>query len=212
VLCSTKMLSNVAPLIRTLDPHDGISDNPRNLDLADGRLTTSAGNERVDPRASWPAWPIPVRSPGVPAGIYLLTRLRACVEQPSRITRWPHPLLPRTWRGPPDRTPCVQSGRPEISTHNHQRRPLTPPGCLRTRLGIPRSLSWRIIGACPTRPAEHATPRADLEYRCIGRLAFIPSRSCSIPGMPCVWDVHASLGRCSSLCAQKVLAKSGFGW
>jgi hypothetical protein len=73
------------------------------------------------------------------------------------------------WCEPPNRAPYVPAARPDGSMPRHQCRPLSPPGCLRIRLRIPPSLSWRNIGACRSRAARGTLRRhADLECRCIG--------------------------------------------
>ena len=61
----------------------------------------------------------------------------------------------------------------------------------------PRPASPVDLLANPERPvaARRATP-----FRRKGDDAtFVLRRSCSIPGLSCVWDVHASLGICRSL-------------
>ncbi len=86
-------------------------------------------------------------------------RLRACAEQSSPISRCPHPLLPRRWCP----APCAPATWPVVCAPKLQRHPLSPPGCLRTRIGIPPSLCDGVNrGLRDDRPAEHAFRRANL--------------------------------------------------
>jgi hypothetical protein len=70
---------------------------------------------------------------------------------------------------------CVPAARTDGSIPRHQCCPLSPPGCLRTRLGIPPSLSWRNTGACKPTGPRNSPPRACLECRCI--MSHVASQS-----------------------------------
>ena len=76
------------------------------------------------------------------------SRAAASNDSPAGSPTLQHPPFPRPWCEPPNRVPCVAAARTGGPTSMHQSRPLSPPGCLRTRLRIPPSLSWRNIGAC----------------------------------------------------------------
>jgi hypothetical protein len=57
------------------------------------------------------------------------------------------------------------------------------------------SLSLRI----PEQSVAASSARRETPFSRKGdNAAFAPRRSCSIPGLLCVWDVHASLGLCRS--------------
>ena len=71
-----------------------------------------------------------------------LARLRACVEQLSAGS--PAVRIGCSQGGGVDRAPCAQAFRSCSHMPKLQRRPLSPPGCLRTRLGVAPSLSWRL--------------------------------------------------------------------
>ena len=110
-----------------------------------------------------------------------------------------HPPFPQVWCGPPNRAPCMPVAQADGPIPMHECRPLSPPGCVRIRLRIPPSLSWRNIGACRsagppnsrlfarissadaqarTRPAQSvdllAKPRAT--GRCEARVAVLTER------------------------------------
>jgi hypothetical protein len=91
-----------------------------------------------------------------------------------------HPPFPKPWCEPPNRAPGVPAARTDGSILRHQCRPLSPSGCLRTRLRIPPSLSWRNIGACRAPGPRNSLSRGS---RCIVSLAASPSRrsACETP-------------------------------
>ena len=88
---------------------------------------------------------------------------------------------------PPHRVPCV----PAAPMSRHKSRPLSPPNCIRTRLGIPPcALLAEYRGLPVTRQVEHAPRLADLEWRCV--VSPAPSQSRRSAGKP------RATGRCEA--------------
>ena len=102
-----------------------------------------------------------------------------------------HPPFPRPWCEPPNRAPYVAAVRPDGFMPRDQRHPLSPPGCLRIRLRIPPSLSWRNIGAC-----RSARPR---NTRLVARISIFDAYVRMRPAQPV--DLLAkprATGRCEA--------------
>ena len=73
-------------------------------------------------------------------------------------------------------------------------------GLVGCRVAMPKA-----VGESPTPslslriPEQSVAARRETPFSRKGdNAAFAPRRSCSIPGLLCVWDVHASLGLCRS--------------
>ena len=73
-----------------------------------------------------------------------------------------HPPFPKPWCEPPNRAPGVPAARTDGSILRHQCRPLSPPGCLRTRLQSHLRSPGGISGPAG-HPARGTACRADLD-------------------------------------------------
>jgi hypothetical protein len=94
-----------------------------------------------------------------PARACFPTHADRCARLRQTLLLPVHPLCSirrsqRPWCEPPK-----PAAWPDGSMPKDQRRPLPPPGCLRVRLRIPPSLSWRYIAACRSTRPEGNAPR-----------------------------------------------------
>ena len=82
----------------------------------------------------------------------MLRRLRPPVTRfPASYTRCRQPSFPRRQCEPPRPIRCVQTARTSVTISSQPFCPVSPPGCLRARLGSLRSVASWMIGACRSR-------------------------------------------------------------